>query len=142
MGGSHVHRTRNTVRMLAGGGLAIAALTGSATLAAAATDYAPAPPTPTVTTPVPPVPSTPPQPQVTTTPPTAPTTTPALVPDASEPSRTTTTAPARARAVESAGDELAYTGADVLPWAAAGTVLVLGGAAMVVASKRRTGRQH
>ncbi|NAZ87054.1 hypothetical protein [Kineococcus indalonis] len=131
-----MHRTRNTVRLIAGGGLAIAALTGPATLASAATDYAPAPPTPTVTTPVPPVPTAPPEPEE-STPPTTTTTTPATTPEGDEPSRT-----APARAVDSSDDELAYTGADVLPWAAAGTVLVLGGAAMVVASKRRTGRQH
>ncbi|WP_369056391.1 MULTISPECIES: hypothetical protein [Kineococcus] len=45
-------------------------------------------------------------------------------------------------AVASSGDELAYTGADVLPWAAAGSVLVLGGAAMVVAGRRKPARQH
>ena len=53
--------------------------------------------------------------------------------------RSRTTTPA---AVGGSNDKLAYTGADVLPWAAAGTVLVLGGAAMVIAGRRKPGRSH
>ncbi|WP_432505532.1 hypothetical protein [Kineococcus arenarius] len=123
-----MHRTQNVVRLVAGGGLAIAALTGTATLASASTDYAPSTPTPSVSTPVPPEPSAPPQGETPSTSPAA----PGATGDSDTP----------AQAVESSGDELAYTGADVLPWAAAGAVLVLGGTAMVVASKRSASRQH
>ncbi|MFB9375707.1 hypothetical protein ACFFKU_17675 [Kineococcus gynurae] len=44
-------------------------------------------------------------------------------------------------AVAGSGGELAYTGADVLPWALGGGVLLAGGAALVLAG-RKTARQH
>ncbi|WP_337060050.1 hypothetical protein [Kineococcus sp. G2] len=127
-----MHRTKNAVRLVAGGGLAIAALTGTATLASASTDYAPSTPTPTVTTPVTPEPSAPPQGE----------TPRGETPSGETPSTGQERPTSPARALDSSGDELAYTGADVLPWAAAGSVLVLGGTAMVVASKRSARRQH
>ncbi|WP_432491929.1 hypothetical protein [Kineococcus gypseus] len=49
---------------------------------------------------------------------------------------------AGASAASSTGAELAYTGTDVLPWAAAGTALVLGGAGLVVAARRKPARSH
>ncbi|MCI2238412.1 hypothetical protein MO973_17755 [Paenibacillus sp. TRM 82003] len=137
-----MHRTRNAVRLVAGGGLAIAALTGTATLASASNDYAPSTPPPTVTTPVPPEPSAPPQgetPQGETPQGETPR---GETPRGETPSTDQERPTAPARAIDSSGDELAYTGADVLPWAAAGSVLVLGGTAMVVASKRSARRQH
>ncbi|WP_345712676.1 hypothetical protein [Kineococcus glutinatus] len=82
-------------------------------LTASAVDYAPSTPTPSAST-LPPSPA----PSVSTTP------------------------PRTAAAVASSGEELAYTGADVLPWATAGAVLVAGGAALVVAGRRRPAREH
>lgn len=108
---------KTTARLAAAGVLTVAAL-GATSGAAFADNYAPATPTPTVSDVV--------------TPSASPTTG-----GSTTPSRSTTPA-----AVGNSNDELAYTGADVLPWAAAGTVLVLGGAAMVVASRRKPGRSH
>ena len=110
--------SKTTVRLAAAGVLAIAGLTAGAAAASASTDYAPATPTPTVSDVV----------------------TPAVSPTTgggSTPSSSVTPG-----AVGASSDELAYTGADVLPWAAAGTVLVLGGTAMVVAGRRKGSRQH
>lgn len=103
---------RKTTARLAAAGALTVAALGATSGAAFASNYAPATPTPSVSDVV--------------TPSASPTT-----------SRSTTPA-----AVADTGDELAYTGADVLPWAAAGTVLVLGGAGMVVASRRKPGRSH
>jgi hypothetical protein len=108
---------KTTARLATAGALTVAVL-GTGAGAAFASDYAPSTPTPSVSDVV--------------TPSASPTT------GGSTPSSSSTT-PA---AVGDSSDELAYTGAEVLPWAAAGTVLVLGGAAMVVASRRKTGRQH
>lgn len=110
---------KTTARLAAAGALTVAVL-GSTGGAAFADNYAPATPTPTVSDVV--------------TPSASPTT------GGSTPSSTSSTS--TPGAVADSSDELAYTGADVLPWAAAGTVLVLGGAAMVVASRRKAGRQH
>jgi hypothetical protein len=111
---------KTTARLAAAGVLTVAAL-GATSGAAFADNYAPSTPTPTVS-------------DVVT--PSASPTTGGSTPSSSS-SRTTTPA-----AVGDSNDELAYTGADVLPWAAAGTVLVLGGTAMVVASRRKPGRSH
>ncbi|NIZ93281.1 hypothetical protein [Kineococcus rubinsiae] len=108
--------SKNTVRLAAAGALAIAGLAGGAAAASASTDYAPATPTPTVSDVV----------------------TPAVSPTTGGGGSSSATP----GAVGASGDELAYTGADVAPWAAAGTVLVLGGAAMVVAGRRKGARQH
>ncbi|MEZ0490970.1 hypothetical protein AB2L28_01810 [Kineococcus sp. TBRC 1896] len=112
---------KTTARLAAAGALTVAALGATSGAALAGTAYVPSTPTPTVSDSV--------------TPSASPTTggsTPGV-----SVSRTTTPA-----AVGGSNDELAYTGADVLPWAAAGTVLVLGGAAMVVAGRRKPGRSH
>ncbi len=112
---------KTTVRLAAAGALTVAALGATSGAALASTGYVPNTPTPTVS-------------DVVT--PSASPTTGGSTPGASV-SRTTTPA-----AVGGSNDELAYTGADVLPWAAAGTVLVLGGAAMVIAGRRKPGRSH
>ena len=109
--------SKTTVRLAAAGALAIAGLAGGAAAASASTDYAPATPTPTVSDVV----------------------TPAVSPTTGGSVGSSSATPG---AVGAGNDELAYTGADVLPWAAAGTVLVLGGAAMVVAGRRKGSRQH
>ncbi|NAZ75173.1 hypothetical protein GTQ99_07010 [Kineococcus sp. T13] len=112
---------KTTVRLAAAGALTVAALGTGIGAAAAETAYAPATPTP----------STP-----AVTPSVSPSTGGSGTPSSSTP-RTSTPG-----AVAGSSDELAYTGADVLPWAAAGTVLVLGGTAMVVAARRKPGRSH
>ncbi|WP_432561081.1 hypothetical protein [Kineococcus sp. SYSU DK003] len=114
---------RTTARLAAAGALTVAVL-GATSGAAFADTYAPSTPTPSVS-------------DVVT--PSASPTTGGSTPSASVADTADSTTPA---AVGDSGDELAYTGADVLPWAAAGTVLVLGGAAMVVASRRKPGRSH
>lgn len=112
VGGTTVSKT--TVRLAAAGALAVAALAGTAGAAqASTTDYAPTTPTPTVSD--------------------------VVTPSVSPTTGGSTVTPG---AVGSSSDELAYTGADVAPWAAAGTVLVLGGVAMVVAGRRKPARQH
>lgn len=130
MWGEHTVR-KTTARLAAAGALTVAVI-GSTGGAAFAGNYAPATPTPSVSDVV--------------TPSASPTTggstpsasvSPSVSGVATTPSRTSTPG-----AVADSGDELAYTGADVLPWAAAGTVLVLGGAAMVVAGRRKPGRSH
>ena len=70
--------------------------------------------------------------------PTPPTPSASTVPPATATPRASVTPVAAAAATE----ELAYTGADVLPWATAGAVLVAGGAALVVAGRRRPAREH
>jgi len=120
-GGPAVSTSKTTVRLAAAGALAIAGLAGGAAAASASTDYAPATPTPTVSDVV----------------------TPAVSPTTGGGSGSVgSTSSATPGAVGAGSGELAYTGADVLPWAAAGTVLVLGGAAMVVAGRRKGARQH
>jgi len=125
-GGPAVSTSKTTVRLAAAGALAIAGLAGGAAAASASTDYAPATPTPTVSDVV--------------TPAVSPTT------GGGESATVSSTVGSRSSATPGAvgagSGELAYTGADVLPWAAAGTVLVLGGAAMVVAGRRKGARQH
>jgi len=123
-GGPAVSTSKTTVRLAAAGALAIAGLAGGAAAASASTDYAPATPTPTVSDVV--------------TPAVSPTTGGGGGSSATVGSTSSSTP----GAVGASNDELAYTGADVLPWAAAGTVLVLGGAAMVVAGRRKGARQH
>lgn len=120
---------KTTARLAAAGALTVAAL-GATGGAAFADDYAPATPTPSVS-------------DVVT--PSASPTTGGSTPSSSTPAGSVSSTSSRTStpgAVADSGDELAYTGADVLPWAAAGTVLVLGGGAMVVASRRKSGRQH
>ncbi len=117
VGGTTVRKT--TARLAAAGALTVAALGVTSGAAFAGTSYAPSTPTPSVSDVV--------------TPSASPTT------GGSTPSSTRSTTPA---AVGGSSDELAYTGAEVLPWAAAGTVLVLGGAAMVVAGRRTARRTH
>jgi hypothetical protein len=127
MWGEHTVR-KTTARLAAAGALTVAAL-GATGGAAFASNYAPATPTPSVSDVV--------------TPSASPTTGGSTPSGSSTPSVSSTTSrTSTPGAVADSGDELAYTGADVLPWAAAGTVLVLGGAAMVVAGRRKTGRQH
>lgn len=106
---------KTTARLAAAGALTVAVL-GSGAGAAFADNYAPATPTPSVSD--------------------------VVTPSASPTTGGSTPSSSTPGAVADSGDELAYTGADVLPWAAAGTVLVLGGTAMVVASRRKSGRQH
>jgi hypothetical protein len=120
---------KTTARLAAAGVLTVAAL-GATSGAAFADNYAPSTPTPSVS-------------DVVT--PSASPTTGGSTPSASTPSgsvSSTTSRTTTPAAVAGDSDELAYTGADVLPWAAAGTVLVLGGAAMVVAARRKPGRSH
>jgi hypothetical protein len=124
-----VSTSKTTVRLAAAGVLAIAGLAGGAAAASASTDYAPATPTPTVSDVV--------------TPAVSPTTGGGGGGESATVSSTVgSSSSATPGAVGASSGELAYTGADVLPWAAAGTVLVLGGAAMVVAGRRKGARQH
>ncbi|GAB7190198.1 hypothetical protein NUM3379_09040 [Kineococcus sp. NUM-3379] len=120
-----VRITTATARLAAVGALSTAAFVGPALAASA---YAP--PTPTPSASVVPTPSA--TPSVSESPGATPgaTTTPTA-------RRTQTPA-----AVAAAGEQLAYTGTDVLPWATAGAVLVAGGAALVVAGRRRPAREH
>ncbi|NAZ83255.1 hypothetical protein GTR02_15655 [Kineococcus sp. R8] len=113
--------SKTTLRLAAAGVLAFAGLTAGAAAASAGTGYAPATPTPTVSDVVTPAVSP---------------TTGGSTPGVSSSSSATP------GAVGASSDELAYTGADVAPWAAAGTVLVLGGTAMVLAGRRKGTRQH
>lgn len=129
---------KTTARLAAAGALTVAAL-GATGGAAFADNYAPATPTPSVSDVV--TPSASPTtggstPSASVSPSVSPTVS-GVATTTSRTSRTSTPG-----AVADSGDELAYTGADVLPWAAAGTVLVLGGTAMVVASRRKAGRSH
>ena len=125
-GGTTVRVATATARLLAVGALSTVAVVGPALASNAATDYAPSTPTPSASVVPPPAPT-----------PSATVSTPAT-PSATATSRRTQT-PA---AVAAASEELAYTGTDVLPWATAGAVLVAGGAALVVAGRRRPGREH